>query len=315
MAPRVGTRSDRAGAAVAARRRVGAGAGGPSHRRRLPDARRRFGRERTSGVLEEVASRLSFIHEYLTTAATRPRFEAFVADAAAAAVRRARLLPAPRPRPTTAARCAPSSSPRSARSRAIPTSIAQARSARRPRARRRRRARPDAGEARSSRPRRARRRGAVRRAVRRRRRARRRPGRALPLSVRARRASAIRRSIDRGLQLALSPQLRSQDTASYLARFLANPDARERAPGRSQANTGRRSSRRSRSSAATRTLIASMASFCDARPRDDITAFFAEHKLPAAARTLDQTIERINNCIDLREKQTPARWRRGCDHR
>jgi predicted kinase len=49
-----------------------------------------------------------------------------------------------------------------------------------------------------------------------------------------------------------------------------------------------------------------MSGFCDARERDRIMSFFAEHKLPAAARTLDQTVEQINNCIALREKQAPA---------
>jgi len=53
-------------------------------------------------------------------------------------------------------------------------------------------------------------------------------------------------------------------------------------------------------------LVNSLASFCDAGTRDDIKAFFAEHKLPTAARTLDQTIERIDNCTELRDKQTAA---------
>ena len=53
-------------------------------------------------------------------------------------------------------------------------------------------------------------------------------------------------------------------------------------------------------------LVSSLAAFCDAGTRDDIKTFFAAHKLPSAARTLNQTIERIDNCIELREKQTPA---------
>ncbi len=53
-------------------------------------------------------------------------------------------------------------------------------------------------------------------------------------------------------------------------------------------------------------LVASLSSFCDAPARDDIASFFAAHPLPGAARTLTQTIEQINNCIALREKQTPA---------
>ena len=52
-------------------------------------------------------------------------------------------------------------------------------------------------------------------------------------------------------------------------------------------------------------LIRSMNNFCDARSRDRVTAFVAAHPLPGAARTLEQTIEVVNNCIVLREKQTP----------
>ena len=53
-------------------------------------------------------------------------------------------------------------------------------------------------------------------------------------------------------------------------------------------------------------LIRSMSAFCDAGSRDRIRAFFAEHKLPGAERTLEQPLEQITNCIALREKQTPA---------
>jgi aminopeptidase N len=111
--------------------------------------------------------------------------------------------------------------------------------------------------------------------------------------------------VERGLKLALSAQLRSQDTAIYLARFFANPDARDRALTFLGENWTALEPKVAIFGGDT-VLIGSMARFCDARSRDRITAFFAEHKLPAAARTLDQTIEQINNCIVLREKQTPA---------
>ena len=53
-------------------------------------------------------------------------------------------------------------------------------------------------------------------------------------------------------------------------------------------------------------LVRALGAFCDARSRDEVASFFAAHPLPGAARTLTQTIEQINNCIALREKQTPA---------
>ena len=53
-------------------------------------------------------------------------------------------------------------------------------------------------------------------------------------------------------------------------------------------------------------LVNSLSAFCAAGARDDIHAFFTAHRLPTASRTLQQTIERINNCIGVREKQAPA---------
>jgi aminopeptidase N len=111
--------------------------------------------------------------------------------------------------------------------------------------------------------------------------------------------------VERGLKLSLSPQLRSQDTAIYLAGFFANPDAREPALAFLDENWKALAPKVAIFGGDT-VLIGSMANFCDARSRDRITAFFAAHQLPAAARTLDQTLEQIGNCIALREKQTPA---------
>jgi hypothetical protein len=37
--------------------------------------------------------------------------------------------------------------------------------------------------------------------------------------------------------------------------------------------------------------------------RDQVTDFFAAHKVAAAERTYKQSIERINNCVDLKAEQ------------
>jgi len=111
--------------------------------------------------------------------------------------------------------------------------------------------------------------------------------------------------IDRGLQLAVSPQLRSQDTAVYLSRFFANPDARSRAWAFLTAHWAALEPKIAIAGGDTN-LIRSMSSFCDAASREQITSFFTAHQLPGAARTLQQTVEQINNCIGLRERQTPA---------
>ena len=115
--------------------------------------------------------------------------------------------------------------------------------------------------------------------------------------------------IDRALQHSLSPQLRSQDTAIYLGRFFGNESARSRAWSFLKQHWAELEPKVVISFGDVN-LVNSLASFCDAGTRDDIKTFFAEHRLPTAARTLDQTIERIDNCIELRDKQTTmlAEW-------
>jgi aminopeptidase N len=111
--------------------------------------------------------------------------------------------------------------------------------------------------------------------------------------------------VQRGLEFALSPELRSQDTATYLGRFLANPATSTRAWAFTKQHWTRLAPKLSISLGDVR-LVQSLQSFCDPRTRDDIRSFFATHRLSAASRTLDQTLEHINNCIALKEKQTPA---------
>jgi hypothetical protein len=49
-----------------------------------------------------------------------------------------------------------------------------------------------------------------------------------------------------------------------------------------------------------------MSAFCETAARDDVKSFFAEHKLPAAARALQQALERIDTCVGMKERQTAA---------
>jgi aminopeptidase N len=118
--------------------------------------------------------------------------------------------------------------------------------------------------------------------------------------------------IERALQHSLSPKVRSQDTVLYLSRFLGEEAARPHAWTFIKEHWAELEPK-IRLPLAEANLVGSLAAFCDARSRDDITTFFATHKLPSASRALEQTIERINNCIELRERQTPvvAEWVNG----
>ena len=52
-------------------------------------------------------------------------------------------------------------------------------------------------------------------------------------------------------------------------------------------------------------IVGATQSFCDAHMRDQVTDFFSAHKIAAAERTFRQSIERINNCVDLKSQQEP----------
>ena len=115
--------------------------------------------------------------------------------------------------------------------------------------------------------------------------------------------------VDRGLEYALSPELRRQDAAIYMGQFFGNSAARTRAWSFVNAHWAELEPKLAIAGSDTN-FVGSLSAFCNAGARDDIRKFFAAHPLPGTARTLDQTIERINNCIDLRERQTDtlAKW-------
>jgi aminopeptidase N len=111
--------------------------------------------------------------------------------------------------------------------------------------------------------------------------------------------------IDRGLNLSLTNDVRSQDTAQFLNRFLRNSAARPRAWSFIKQHWAELAPKVTIALGDVR-LVEALGSFCDAGARDDIRRFFTTNTLPAASRTLDQTLERINNCISLKDRQSAA---------
>jgi aminopeptidase N len=111
--------------------------------------------------------------------------------------------------------------------------------------------------------------------------------------------------IDRALEYSLTSKLRSQDAPGFLARFLRQEEARPRTWAFLKQHWADLEGRVTIFGGDT-TIASALGAFCDATSRDDIRTFFAAHPLPSASRTLDQTIERIDNCIVLRGRQAPA---------
>ena len=114
--------------------------------------------------------------------------------------------------------------------------------------------------------------------------------------------------LQKTLDYAISSDVRSQDALGLITSVMGNPageklawdfvlshwDAVQKAGG----------------PFASAQVVGATGSFCDARMRDQVSDFYAAHKIEAAERTYRQVIERINNCVDLKSQQQPqlASW-------
>jgi aminopeptidase N/puromycin-sensitive aminopeptidase len=115
--------------------------------------------------------------------------------------------------------------------------------------------------------------------------------------------------LQRTLEYAISPDVRSQDSLQLLTGVMFNAsdggkmawdfivshwDAVQKAGGSFGGGT----------------IVGATGSFCDAHMRDQVAEFFATHKIESAERTYRQSIERINTCIDLKSQQAQqlASW-------
>jgi aminopeptidase N len=109
--------------------------------------------------------------------------------------------------------------------------------------------------------------------------------------------------VDRGLALSLGNEIKSQDTAIYLSRFLTNSAVNARAWTFVRRHWSELEPR-VRIFGGDVDLVSSLGAFCDAPMTTDIRQFFAAHPLPSASRALDQAIEAINACVELRDRQS-----------
>jgi aminopeptidase N/puromycin-sensitive aminopeptidase len=108
----------------------------------------------------------------------------------------------------------------------------------------------------------------------------------------------------RTLEYAVSGKVRNQDSAFLIFIELQIPESREMAWEFVQQNWDKVQAQLTTSTGPG--LVGSMASFCDVKHRDEVTAFFATHKVAAADRALPRVISSINDCIDLRSAQGPS---------
>ena len=111
--------------------------------------------------------------------------------------------------------------------------------------------------------------------------------------------------VQRTLTYSISPDVRSQDTATLIAGLIGQPGSRHAAwafvkaqwptllmkLGTFQGLPG---------------IIGSLGSFCSQKDAADVKQFFTQNPVPSSERTLQQALERIDACEAVVKRQTPA---------
>jgi aminopeptidase N len=107
--------------------------------------------------------------------------------------------------------------------------------------------------------------------------------------------------LEKTLELAVSPEVRSQDSLQVISRVMRNPDGQKLAWDFVRSHWDKITSLGG--AFAGSAVAGSAGSFCDAGMRDQLQDFFSAHHEPASERTLKQSVERINYCVDLKAQQ------------
>ena len=107
--------------------------------------------------------------------------------------------------------------------------------------------------------------------------------------------------LQRTLEYAISPDVRSQDALGLISNVLGNPDGQKLAWDFIRQHWSE--IEKAGGPFASAQVVGATSTFCDAGLRDQVTEFFAAHRIEAAERTYRQSIERINNCVDLKSQQ------------
>jgi aminopeptidase N/puromycin-sensitive aminopeptidase len=107
--------------------------------------------------------------------------------------------------------------------------------------------------------------------------------------------------LQRTLDFALSPDVRSQDALGVVTSVMGNPAGEQLAWNFVRQHWPE--IEKAGGPFASAQVVGATSVFCDTASRDQVTEFFTAHKVAAAERTYKQSIERINNCVDLKSQQ------------
>lgn len=114
--------------------------------------------------------------------------------------------------------------------------------------------------------------------------------------------------LERTLEYAVSPEVRSQDAIGMIANVMNNPKGEKLAWDFVQSHWS--AVEKAGGPFASAEIVAEAGRFCSAGMQDQVKSFFAAHPVSAAERTLRQTVESIGYCVDLQSQQGPqlADW-------
>jgi len=108
--------------------------------------------------------------------------------------------------------------------------------------------------------------------------------------------------LERTLDYAVSPEVRSQDTVGLIARVIDNPAGEKLGWAFARAHWSQ--IEETFGGFGGGGIVSATSGFCDAGMRDEVKDFFTSHKVPAAERTLKQSLERVTYCTDLKAQQS-----------
>ncbi len=114
--------------------------------------------------------------------------------------------------------------------------------------------------------------------------------------------------IERNLKRALSPEVRSQDAVSVIADIMNLPAGG--APAWDFMKSHWDEIAKIGDGFAGAGLVEAVSTFCSVEQGEQVREFFTTHKVESAERGLEQSLERIQNCADLKSQQGPrlAQW-------
>ena len=107
--------------------------------------------------------------------------------------------------------------------------------------------------------------------------------------------------VEKTLQYALSSNVRSQDALGLVSAVMRNPADRKIAWAFVRSHWPE--VEKAGGPFASSEVVAQAGSFCSPGMGDEVKEFFASHPVPAAERTLKQSLESIDYCVDLQSQQ------------